>query len=138
MDKFKKIDLGNGLYMIQQTRDGGRIVIGVLTYPRGGPVPGIIHAQRTISPPETTEKAWDIVQERLMKDYRAQREKKAPPRPDKAVFTKAWEYFCQKYPTKKLRNCCSTVKDGETTPMRPHCPISAARCFRGWMSWNRT
>ena len=103
MAKSKKIDLGNGLYMIQQTRGGGRIVIGVLTYPRGGLVPGIIHAQRTISPPETTEKAWDIVQERLMKDYRAQREKKAPPRPDKAVFTKAWEYFCQKYPTKKAQ-----------------------------------
>ena len=103
MDKFKKIDLGNGLYMIQQTRDGGRIVIGILVYRYGGPVPGIIHAQRTISPPETTEQAWNIVKERLLGDYRAQREKKAPPRPDKAVFTKAWEYFCQKYPTQKAQ-----------------------------------
>ena len=103
MSKSNRIDLGNGLFMIQKTRDGGRILIGALAYRYGGEVPGVIHAQRTISPLESIEQAWGWVKERLLKDYRQKYGGKMAPPPDGAVFTGAWLKFCEIYPTETRR-----------------------------------
>ena len=110
MKKGNRIDLGNGLFMKQNTRDGGRILIGILFYQYGGEVPGVIHAQRTVSPPESIEQAWSWVKDRLLKDYRQNYGEKMEPPPDGAVFTGAWLKFCELYPTEGKRKLLLNIE----------------------------